>query len=147
MIPPKHILYPVNIESKNMVILNRVFIMAKNVGGTISLLFVDNPQAGYRSAAVSEEDFEKIVKEKTKPELLEGVDIKFHVRKGELGDEVKQFCTDHPIDLIITGHKHHNKLYSALFDTPEESIIDLVNIPVLVIPKNIAIEESDITSD
>jgi len=50
--------------------------------------------------------------------------------------QLKRHVRNDNIDLIITAHKHHNKLYSSPFDTPDENIIDTVSIPVLILPKN-----------
>lgn len=142
MFPPKNILYPINLESKNILIINRIFIMAKKLDSKIHVLFVNDAQAGYRHPHKTEIDVKLSVATHTNPELLEGLDVTYHVRQGSLADEVQVYCDKHNIDLIVTGHKHHNKLYSALFDTADESIIDNVSVPVLVIPKNVAEEES-----
>ncbi len=144
-IPPKKILYPLNLDSKKIVLLNRIFIIAKAWGASVDILYVNDEQAGYRHASKTEVDVKNAIGENSKPELLQDVSVTYHVAKGTLNNEVKKYCDENGIDLIITGHKHHNKLYAALFDTPEESIIDTVNIPVLVIPKSIAETETDVT--
>jgi nucleotide-binding universal stress UspA family protein len=144
MIPPKTILYPINLESKKILILNRIFLMAKKFGASIHILFVNDDQAGYRHAQKTEVDVKTAVTGLTNPQLLEGLNIFYHVARGELGEEVRKFSEANKIELIITGHKHRNRLYTSLFDTPEESIIDAVSVPVLVIPKKIAEQETEL---
>lgn len=54
--------------------------------------------------------------------------------KGDLDEEIVKYCRDNNIDLIIVGHKHRHKIYTALFDSADVNIIDAVKLPVLVIP-------------
>ena len=145
MFPPKKILYPINLDSKNIIILNRAFAMSRKINCHIDILYVNDSQAGYRHSRKTEVDVKKAVVDNTKEGLLDGMDINYHVAQGELAAEVKKFVETNNTDLIITGHKHHNKLFTSIFDTPEESIIDVVMVPVMVIPRSVAEEELDIT--
>jgi len=145
MIPPKKILYPINLDSKKIIILNRIFIIAKKLGASVDILYINDEQAGYRHPHKTEVDVKTAVAGLAKLHLLENVAVSYHVAKGNLGVTIENYCKQNEIDLIITGHKHHNRLYTAFFDTPEESIIDSVSVPVMVIPKNVAENESTIT--
>lgn len=142
MVSPKKILYPINLDSENIIILNRIFIMAKDENASVAILYVNDQQAGYRHPHKTEEDVQNVVAKNSSSELLKGIDVTYHVAQGNLGSEVKDFCIKEAIDLIVTGHKQHNRLYTSLFDSPEESILDLAEVPVLIIPKKIAKEES-----
>ena len=126
-------------------IINRIFIMAKQFGADIHVLYVNDSQAGYRHPHKTEVDLKLAVNTHTKPALLEGLNLTYHVEDGSLTSVVEDYCKKMNIDLIITSHKHHNKLYSSLFDTADESIIDNVEVPVLVIPKKVIEEEKDLS--
>ena len=93
-------------------------------------------QAGYRHPTDHEDEVALRVKEVVPAELLENQKIIYAVSKGSLDKEIMKYCGKNNIDLIIAGHKHRNKLYSLLFDSPDENIIDAINLPVLVIPEN-----------
>jgi nucleotide-binding universal stress UspA family protein len=93
-------------------------------------------QAGYRHPADHEDAVALRVKEIVPAKLLENQKITYAVSKGSLDKEIVKYCEKNNIDLIITGHKHKNKLYSLLFDSPDENIIDAINLPVLIIPES-----------
>jgi nucleotide-binding universal stress UspA family protein len=93
-------------------------------------------QAGYRHPTDHEDAVALRVKEIVPAELLENQKITYAVSKGSLDKEIVKYCEKNNIDLIITGHKHKNKLYSLLFDSPDENIIDAINLPVLIIPES-----------
>ena len=50
----------------------------------------------------------------TELKLLENQKIIYAVSKGTLDKEIVRYCEKNNIDLIITGHKHRNKLYSLM---------------------------------
>ena len=130
------ILYPLDLDSKNFKNVSIAIEFAKEYKAALHFLFVNDPSAGYRHPADFQDAVALKIKEEVSPELLQNAQIIYAVSKGDLDDEVKEYCRDNAIDLIITSHKHHNKLYGSLFDTPDENIIDSINIPVLVLPKN-----------
>ena len=76
------------------------------------------------------------VREIAPVELLEHAKITYAVSKGDLDKEIVKYSKENNIDLTITGHKSRNKLYYALFSSPDENIIDAIHLPVLVIPEN-----------
>lgn len=130
-----NILYPLNIESKDMDNVSEVLEFIQGFKAAVHFLFVNDEGAGYRHPTDFQDSVALKIKQSVPAELLADSEIIYAVSKGDLGDEVKKYCKDNSIDLIITGHKHHNKLYSSLFDTPDEDIIDSVNVPVLILPK------------
>jgi len=132
----KNILYPIDLDSKNVSPVLQAIEIAKIFDSNIHILYVNEPDAGYRYPTDFEEAVALRVKEVASPELLSYKKIIYAVAKGKLDKEVSEYCNKNKIDLIITGHKHRNKLYSMLFDTPDENIIDKIKLPVLVIPKN-----------
>jgi nucleotide-binding universal stress UspA family protein len=132
----KNILYPINLDSKNISAVTKALEIAKIFNCQIHILYVNDPAAGYRYPADHEDAVSLKVQEIVPQNLLESMKILYAVSKGQLAAEVVKYCKENQIDLIITGHKHRNKMYSMLFDSPDENIIDAINVPVLVIPKN-----------
>jgi nucleotide-binding universal stress UspA family protein len=131
----KNILYPINLDSKDVSPVVKALEIAKAAGARIHIVYVNGPEAGFRYASDGEDAIALRVKEVAPPELIEGQKITYAVAQGSLDREISEYCKKNSIDLIITGHKHRNKLYSQMFDTPDESIIDAIKLPVLVIPK------------
>ena len=136
MFPLKNILYPINLDSKNITAVVNALEIARMFDCQLHILYVNDPGAGYRYPADHEDAVSLRVQEIAPQNLLESVKIRYAVSKGQLAVEVVKYCTDNRIDLIITGHKHRNKMYSMLFDSPDENIIDAIKVPVLVLPKN-----------
>ncbi|OHD71389.1 MAG: hypothetical protein A2W19_10325 [Spirochaetes bacterium RBG_16_49_21] len=135
MLNIKNILYPINLDSKNVSLVVKALEIAKEFKSRLHILYVNDPDAGYRHPTDREDAVALRVQETAPPELLESTTVTYAVSKGKLDNEVTEYCKNNNIDLIITEHKHKNKLYSMLFDTPDENIIDAINLPVLVIPK------------
>lgn len=131
----KNILFPINLDSKHLKHLNEALSIAQTLKAQLHFLYVNDPMAGYRHPTDREDAVAMKVQEIAKPDVLASIKVVYSISKGNLGDEVKKYCTDKKIDLIIVGHKHRGKIYSNLFDSPDESIIDTINIPVLIIPK------------
>ena len=102
----------------------------------VHILYINDSQAGYRHPTDREEAVALKVREIAPAELLEQAKITYAVSKGDLASEIVKYSEENDIDLIITGHKRRNKLYYALFSSPDENIIDTINLPVLVIPEN-----------
>ena len=130
-----NILYPLNLDSKNIENVITVLNFAQTYNSTIHFLFVNDGDASYRHPADFQDAVALKIMQAVPIELLNRSKIIYATSKGDLGVEVKEYCKKNSIDLIITSHKHHNKLYSSLFDTPDENIVDSVNIPVLILPK------------
>jgi nucleotide-binding universal stress UspA family protein len=135
MVQFKNVLYPINLDSKNIAPVVKALEAAKFFNARIHILYVNDPQAGYRHPTDREDAVSLRVREVAPSELLDAVQVTYAVSKGGLADEIVKYCKKNAIDLIITGHKHRNKLYSSFFDTPDENIIDAIHLPVLVIPK------------
>lgn len=131
-----NILYPINLNSRNIAAVNRALEIASFFKSRIHLLYVNDEGAGHHYPADNESAVALKVKEIAPVELLDTIEVIYAVSKGKLDVEVINYCKDKNIDLIILAHKHRNRLYSALFDSPDVNIIDNINIPILVIPKN-----------
>jgi len=131
----KNILYPIDLDSKNVSSVVKALEFAQMLNCPIHILYVNDLQAGYRHPTDHEDAVALRVKEVVSAELLENKKIIYAVSKGALDKEIVRYCEKNNIDLIITGHKHRNKLYSLFFDSPDENIIDTINLPVLIIPE------------
>ena len=132
----KNILYPFDLDSKNVSSVVKALEFAQMLNCPIHILYVNDMQAGYRHPTDHEDAVALKVKGVAPAELLENQKIIYAVSKGVLDKEIVNYCKKNNIDLIITGHKHRNKLYSLFFDSPDENIIDAINLPVLIIPEN-----------
>lgn len=135
MLKIRNILYPINLDSKNHSNVLNAIELSLQYKSAIHFLYVNDPAAGYRIPTDFQDAVALKIKEVVPTELIEKADIKYAVSKGDLGDEIKEYCKKNPIDLIITSHKHHSKIYSSLLDSPDEDIIDTVNVPILLLPK------------
>jgi nucleotide-binding universal stress UspA family protein len=129
------ILIPINLNSKNLNHIAKAVDIARGLGSQVHFLFVNDEMAGYRHPTDFEDTVALKVEALVNRETLESIDAVYASAKGNLGDEVREYCVQHKIDLIIVGHKHRGKLYSSFFDSPDENIIDSINVPVLIIPK------------
>jgi nucleotide-binding universal stress UspA family protein len=136
MINFKNILYPIDLNSENISSLNSALEFGQFCGAHIHILYINDSQAGYRHPTDREDAVVLKVKEVAPAELLENAKIIYAISKGDLASEIVKYSEENNIDLIIVGHKHRNKLYYALFHSPDENIIQTINLPVLVIPEN-----------
>lgn len=137
MLKFQNILYPINLDSKNTSTVVKALEIAKTFNSRIHILYVNDPGAGYRYPTDREDAVALRIKEVAPAELLDNLNVTYAISKGTLDVEIANYCKNNKIDLIITGHKHRNKLYTNFFDTPDESIIDAIDIPILVIPKKL----------
>jgi nucleotide-binding universal stress UspA family protein len=131
----KNILYPIDLDSKNVSSVVKALEFAQMLNCPIHILYVNDMQAGYRHPTDHEDAVALRVKEVVPAQLLENQKIIYSVSKGALETEIVKYCEKNNIDLIITGHKHRNKLYPLLFGSPDENIIEAINLPVLIIPE------------
>ncbi|MGP8154138.1 MAG: universal stress protein [Smithella sp.] len=131
----KNILYPVDLDSKNISSLVKALEFAQLFHCRIHILYVNDIQAGYRYPTDREDAVALRVKETVPESLLENIDIIYAISKGDAAKEIVKYTQEHQIDLIIFGHKHHSKLYSSIFDSTDINIIDMALLSVLVIPE------------
>ena len=136
MINFKNILYPIDLDSDNVSSLIKALEFAQMFNAQVHILYINDSQAGYRHPTDHEDAVALKVRKIVPAELLKQAKITYAVSKGDLAAEIVKYSEENNIDLIITGHKRRNKLYYVLFDSPDEDIIEAINLPVLVIPEN-----------
>jgi len=131
----KKILFPLNLDSKNLRHVAKAVDLARKFDAEIHFIYVNDPLADYHHPADREDAVAlKVMEIVPKPDL-DKLKVTYAIAKGNLAPEIKAYCGKHKIDLIILGHKHRGKVFSALFDSPDENIIDSIHVPVLIIPK------------
>lgn len=135
MLTFKNIVFPINLDSKNLSFVKKVVELAIELSGRLHFIYINDEQAGYRHPTDSEDVVALKVKEVVPPELLEKLQVVYAVSKGSVAREIEAYCKKEKIDLIIVGHKHRSNIYSFLFDSPDVNIVDSINIPILVVPK------------
>lgn len=132
----KNILYPIDLDSKNISSLAKALEFARLFHCTINILYVNDIEAGYRHPTDREDAVALRVKELVDASLLDDVKIIYAVAKGDTADEIVKYAQDNNIDLIIIGHKHRGRLYAGLFDSTDVHILDKILLPVLIFPEN-----------
>lgn len=131
----KNILYAIDLDLEKVSSVKEVFELAKLFNGRLHVVYVNNILAGYRTPADHEDAIALRIKEEVPEYLIEDTEIVYAALKGEVADEIVKYALENEINLIVVGHKHHNKLYSSMFDSTDVKIIDTALIPVLVIPE------------
>ena len=131
----KNILYAINLNDENIISIIYALEFARLFNSRIHIVYVNDPQAGYRHPTDREDAVALRVRETVSESLLENMDVVYAVSKGNTAEEIVRYAQEHQIDLIMVGHKHRSKLYSTLFDSDDVNIIDTALLPVLVIPE------------
>jgi nucleotide-binding universal stress UspA family protein len=131
----RNILYAINLDDENITSIVYALEFARLFNSRIHIVYVNDPQAGYRHPTDREDAVALRVREAVPESLLESLDVVYAVSKGNTAEEIVRYAQEHQIDLIMVGHKHRGKLYSTLFDSNDVSILDEAMLPVLVIPE------------
>jgi nucleotide-binding universal stress UspA family protein len=131
----RNMLYAIDLDADNITSVVYALEFARLFKSRIHILYVNNPQAGYRHPTDREDAVALKVKDMAPESLWKNMDIIYASSKGSTAEEIAKYVQEHQIDLIIVGHKHHTKLYTLIFDSPDMNIIETANLPVLVIPE------------
>jgi len=132
----RNILYAIDLDDDHITSMAYALEFAARFNSRIHFIYVNDPQAGYRHPTDREDAVALKVRGSLPASLLENRDIVYASSRGDTAEEVVRYVKEHQIDLIIVGHKHRGKIYAAMFDSEDVSIIDAVMTPVLVIPEN-----------
>ena len=131
----KNIIYAINLNDENITSIVYALEFARLFNSRIHIVYVNDPQAGYRHPADHEDAVALKVKEAAPEFLLENLDVVYAVTKGDTAGEIVQYARENLIDLIIVGHKHRGKLYASMFDSTDVHVIDEAMLPILVFPE------------
>jgi nucleotide-binding universal stress UspA family protein len=132
----KNILYAIDLDDDNSVSIVYAMEFAQLLKSRVHILYINDREAGYRHPTDREDTIALKVKKSVPESLLESSDIVYAASKGDPADEIVKYAGKNGIELIIVGHKHRNKLFSSMFDSTDVNIIDVVKLPVLVIPED-----------
>lgn len=136
MLHPKKILFPVDVDPANKGLITKVLSIALEVDAELIFLYVNDPAAGYRTPKISDEDVKEIIeKEVGGSDLMERVTHSYMAGKAPLGKTVAEIYEQEGAELIVIGHQIRTSFFSALFETPDEIIVDWAPGPVLVLPE------------
>ena len=131
----RNILYAIDLDADNIASVAYALEFARLFKSRIHILYVNDPQAGYRHPTDREDAVALKVKETAPESLLENMDIIYASSKGNTAEEIVKYVQEHQIDIIIIGHKQHGKLYTSIFNSTDVSIVETARLPVLVIPE------------
>jgi len=131
----RNMLYAIDLDADNVTSVVYALEFARLFKSRIHIVYINDPQAGYRHPTNREDTVALRVKEAAPESLLENMDIIYASSKGNAAEEIVRYAREHQIDLIMVGHKHHSKIYSSMFDSTDVNIIDTALLPVLVIPE------------
>jgi nucleotide-binding universal stress UspA family protein len=131
----RNMLYAIDLDAENISSIVYALEFAKLFNSRIHIMYVNDPQAGYRHPTDHEDAVALKVRETAPESLLDGMDVIYTISKGNTAEEIVKYANEHRIDLILVGHKHRSKIYSSLFDSNDVNIIDEALLPVLVIPE------------
>ena len=131
----RNILYAMDLDAEHFSSLVRALEFARRFQSRIHILYVNDPQAGYRYPADHEDAVALKVKEAAPESLLENLKVVYAVSKGDTAGEIVRYAGENQIDLIVVGHKHRGKLYASMFDSTDVHVIDQAMLPVLVFPE------------
>ena len=135
MLSFKNILYAIDMDDDRITSIFYALEFAQLFQSRLHILYVNDPQAGYRHPTDREDTVALKVKEIAPESLLENIEIIYASSKGNVAEEIFRYTQEHQIDLIIVGHKHRSKLYAAMLDSTDVNVIDEALLPVLVIPE------------
>jgi nucleotide-binding universal stress UspA family protein len=131
----RNMLFAIDLDAENITSLVDALEFAKLFNSRIHIMYVNDPQAGYRHPTDHEDAVALKVRETAPESLLGGMDVIYTISKGNTAEKIVKYAQENHIDLIIVGHKHRCKIYSSMFDSTDVNIIDAALLPVLVIPE------------
>lgn len=131
----RNMLYAIDLDADDIDSIIYALEFAQLFKSRIHVIYINDPQAGYRHPTDREDAVALRVKKSVPESLLQNVDIIYAISKGGVAEEIVRYAQENKIDLIMVGHKHRSKIYSAMFDTTDINIIDTALLPVLIIPE------------
>jgi len=132
----RNMLYAIDLDADNISSVVFALEFAERFKSRIHIVYINDPQAGYRHPMDREDAVALKVKAVVPRSLLENMEVIYASSRGNIAEEIVKYAGEHQIDLILVGHKHRSKVYSSMFDSSDVNIIDTALLPVLVIPEH-----------
>ena len=132
----RNMLYAIDLDADNISSVVFALEFAERFKSRIHIVYINDPQAGYRHPMDREDAVALKVKAVVPRSLLETMEVIYASSRGNIAEEIVKYAGEHQIDLILVGHKHRSKVYSSMFDSSDVNIIDTALLPVLVIPEH-----------
>jgi nucleotide-binding universal stress UspA family protein len=132
----RNMLYAIDLDADNISSVVFALEFAERFKSRIHIVYINDPQAGYRHPMDREDAVALKVKAVVPQSLLENMEVIYASSRGNIAEEIVKYAGEHQIDLILVGHKHRSKVYSSMFDSSDVNIIDTALLPVLVIPEH-----------
>lgn len=132
----RNMLYAIDLDADNISSVVFALEFAERFKSRIHIVYINDPQAGYRHPMDREDAVALKVKAVVPRSLLENMEVIYASSRGNIAEEIVKYAGENQIDLILVGHKHRSKVYSSMFDSSDVNIIDTALLPVLVIPEH-----------
>ncbi len=119
-------------------VIHETVRLAKALGAEVTVLHVNDPKAGKVSMMM---ETERMVTEEALRDQFRklGYDatasmLKFNIVTGtSLPRAIARATQD--VDLLVIGHRRKNRFLAAFADSADKHLTDLVNCPVLIVPR------------
>lgn len=148
MVKIEKILVPIDFSDNSEKAIRYGIEIGRDRNASVSFLHVVNQRIidaiqelnirGYKGDFVSAvrklvKEKENVLKQFVPTELLDGIQVEFIVRKGEVSEQIIKAAKELKIDLIIVGSRGHSALASILIGSVAQNIVHHAPCPVLIV--------------
>ena len=148
MVKIEKILVPIDFSDSSEKAIRYGIEIGRDRNASVSFLHVVNQRIidaiqelnirGYKGDFVSAvrklvKEKENVLKQFVPAELLDGIQVEFIVRKGEVSEQIIKAAKELKIDLIIVGSRGHSALASILIGSVAQNIVHHAPCPVLIV--------------
>ena len=126
-------------EEDEIKVIREAFRLAEGLSATPAFLTVNNPRAGKPHMMmdtiepVREEDIRNLIASAGFEDKSKGVDVNI-VEDDTYEEEIAKWTKN--IDLLVMGRDQKNKFLEALITSLDEKVANIVDCPILIVPKN-----------
>jgi nucleotide-binding universal stress UspA family protein len=153
----KNILVSLDFEKETGVLVDTVTALAKQFDSKVWLLHIAAPEpdfVGFDVGPQNERDFrtdelkgERNVLESYAHELKEkGINAQGLLIEGPTVETILKETKKLDIDLLIIGHHKRNYFYKTLVGNTDTTLVNKLNIPVLIVPLSNDFSSADLQS-
>lgn len=135
MLKLNRVLFPVDLDNLSEGVLDKALDLAEQYQSEIHFLYVNSPQAGYRTPFEHEDQVALKVKDMVSDHMrLDDLRIIYKTLRGDVEEQVIEYSHEIQADIIVVGQSHHTPLFERLFGSNDGKIIEKSDVPVLVLP-------------